>query len=101
MKGFPKHLNSKQDFYNLISIYPDQTKKEAQKLLDNRIGWITIGKINEGEAGLVDNTHKIDEIKDEEDNIIEKYQSEYKEDPNARIFQLGFTVEEVEAIING
>lgn len=101
MRGFPKHLNSKQDFYNLINIYPKQTKEEAQKLLDNRIGWITTERLKDTKTGMINDTHRIDEIKDEEGNIVERYQVEYKEDPNARMFQLGFTVAEVEAIING
>ena len=45
--------------------------------------------------GITDETHKIVESENE------RSQYELQEDSNARIFQLGFTVPEVQALIGG
>jgi len=100
MRGFPKHLNTKQDFINLKTQYPAETKAALQTLLDDRMQWLKTADLDESDPGLEDETHKIVIDTDESDNEI-RYQYEYMEDPAARIFHLGFTVEEAEAMIGG
>ncbi|MFA7175254.1 MAG: hypothetical protein WC340_17910 [Kiritimatiellia bacterium] len=98
MIGFPKHLNCKQDFYNLLDEYPDQVADRAGLLLASRTGWVTVGKLAEDDLGITDDTHRVAEITDDDDVVIERYQEQYMEDPNAEMFRLGFTVEELEAM---
>lgn len=94
MRGFPKRINTKQDYYNLLADYPAETKQELQKLLDTRYIWKDTKVLADGETGLEDSTHRVVE----QDG--ERIQQEYIEDPNARLFRLGFTVTEVEGLIN-
>lgn len=94
MRGFPKRINTKQDYINLLVDYPAETKQELQKLLDTRYFWQKTKVLAEGETGIEDDTHKIVE----QDG--ERIQQEYREDSNARLFRLGFTVTEVEGLIN-
>lgn len=93
MRGFPKFLNSKQDYLNCISAFPEETKKELQILLDTRFSWFDVAIIED--EGLMDNTHRV--IADDEGV---KTQQILREDSNARIFMLDFAVEEVEELIN-
>ena len=94
MKGIPKHLNTKQDFLNIKEMFPDESKSRFQELLDTKDTWMNMGKL-EG-AGIEDKTHKILGVEMGNETL---YQMEYKEDPNARIFRLGFTVEELEGFL--
>jgi len=95
MRDFPKWLNTKQDYLNCLNLYPDETKKSLQVLLDSRFNWFPVRELTENEQGITDETHKIVEFENE------RSQYELLEDSNARIFQLGFTVEEVQALIGG
>ena len=97
MRGKPKHLNSKQDYINFAKLWPAEGKQKFQSLLDGKISWVNTGKIDDD--GITDETHKVSILKDDEDNITEKYQLEWKENPQAKIFRLGFTAEEVEKLI--
>lgn len=100
MKGLPKTLNSKQDYLYL----KENTSKEYyvpffQELLDSRFGWY-FEKYIEKEEGIEDDTHKIVEennMGESEETIYAQYV--WKENENAKIFRIGFTVEEVEEII--
>jgi len=100
MKGFPKFFNTKQDVLNVITEYPAETKVFLQKCIDERFDWITIKKLETGESGVTDSTHRIQELKDDRtQEITERYQEEYKEDPNCKLFRLGFTVEEAQNLV--
>lgn len=92
MRGFPKFLNTKQDYLNCLTMFPEETKKALQTLLDNRFNWFDVAILEEEVTELAENQRII-----EADG--EKMLQEKKEDPNARIFLLGFTVEEVEGLI--
>lgn len=98
MIGFPKHLNCKQDFYNLREQYPDRITAEAARLLTERTAWVTVNKLADSEDGVIDDTHRVTEITDEDGTVTERYQEQYMEDPHAEMFRIGFTVEELEAL---
>jgi len=52
------------------------------------------------EEGAVDETSRVIEIRDDKTKeITERYQEEYMEDPNCKLFRLGFTVEEAQALV--
>ena len=95
MRDFPKWLNTKQDYINCLNLYPDETKKSLQVLIDSRFTWFQTAILADNEQGITDETHKIVESENE------RSQYELQEDSNARIFQLGFTVPEVQALIGG
>ena len=103
MKGLPKHLNTKEDYYYVKNNFNDEYwKPQWQLLLDSRFDWFFVKKLEDKEEGVEDDTHKIIEENNmgEEENITYS-QYEYKENPNAKIFMLGFTVEEVEQTLKG
>ena len=99
MRGLPKHMNTKEDFNNLIDDYPNETKASLQELLNEKEKWLNTGLLDPGNEGITDETHKIVEVKNATGEI-ERYQYKYKEDPNAKIFRLGFTVSEVQQLLN-
>lgn len=97
MRDFPKHLNTKQDYLNLLKDFPEQTKKALQGLLENRFEWFVVRKLDEGEVIADSETLKIVESKEGEE--VKKYLYEYKEDSNANLFRLGFTIDEVKTLV--
>ena len=92
MRGLPKFFNTKQDFLNCLAMFPEETKAELKKLLDYRFSWFDVAILENDPTELGVNERVI-EIGNEKMLQIEK------EDPNARIFQLGFTVAEVEELL--
>ena len=99
MTGYPKTLNSKYDYEYIRANFPrDKWEPAFRALLDERLQWFNIGKLNAEDEGVEDETHKI--ITVEQMGTIEKYQYELREDPNCSLIRLGFTVKEVESILN-
>lgn len=84
-------MNTKQDYINCKNTVAG--KLALQSLISNRYYWENTLVLDTKEEGLEDETHRIIE----DDNYY--IQQEYKEDPNALIFRLGFTVEEVEKLL--
>lgn len=93
MRGFPKHLNTKQDYLNCLGEFPDETKAELQRLLDNRFVWTDTAVLADGETGVTDDTHRV--IKADDGDI----QQELKEDTCSELIRLGFTVAEIEEML--
>ena len=94
MQGFPKFLNTKQDYTNCLKDYPTETKAALQDLINGRYIWSITKVLADSDSGTTDDTHKVIT------NNGEKFQYEYIEDSNARLFKLGFTVKEAEGLIN-
>jgi hypothetical protein len=98
MKGFPKHLNTRADYlYIKEHSSPELWRPRFQALLNERFSWLPAGPLADGEPGNDDESHRVVEMRDETgQTVVSRVQEEYREDPNAVIFRLGFTVEEVE-----
>lgn len=97
MIGYPKFINTKPDLDYCIENFPGDSRNTAylQSLLDERFGWYPSGKLD-GD-GITDATHKVVEM--ETESGVERYQYELRENPTARIYQLGLTVAEVEKLL--
>lgn len=93
MRGFPRTISTKNDIQNLLQLYPDETREYLQKLLDTRFVWRGTGAIAEGVSGIQDATHRIMRT----ESGLEQF--ELVEDENAKIFQMGFSVAEVEGML--
>jgi hypothetical protein len=78
---------------NALELFPEQTKAYIQSLLDTRKLWV---QVEYTAPGVEDETHYL-----RTDEAGNTYQMEYRDDPNGEIQRLGFTVEELEAIVNG
>ncbi len=108
MRGYPGTLNTKADVYNLLTIpeFADKVKAGLQEMVDTRKNWIVTKKLKKNETGITDDTHKVviiyDEIagQEEEPEVKERYQSEYKDDPGAALYRLGFTLQEAQEVLN-
>jgi hypothetical protein len=99
MKGFPKTFNTKKDVELCLEKWPRQTKAFLQRILDNRFEWLIDRKLDSTEEGVENDTHKVSVVYDEDGSMVERYQLEWKEDPNARLFRLGFTVDEAQELV--
>ena len=92
MKGLPKYLNTKEDYLYVKDNF-DKSYWEPyfQNLLDTRYDWFSISE----DEYIEDDNHK--KVVDEQEGRIDYF--EYRENENALIYRLGFTVEEVEDIL--
>jgi hypothetical protein len=104
MRGFPKYINTKADIMNLLPDYPDEVKAFLQGIIDPKElnYWRPTGQVASEADGITDATHRVYTMQDEMTDTVRYIQQELVEDPNSRIYRLGFTdVAEVEGIING
>jgi len=99
MVGYPKHLNTKADYEYVRQHFPKREwAPHWQRLLDTREAWLMVRKLAPAEVGQVDKTHKV--IENElPDGTTERYQYEFKEDPQCLLRRHGFTVGEVQAAL--
>ncbi len=103
MRGYPNHLNSKQDYLNMLELDREETVARLQRLRDDRFTWFQVGKLEEGDDGVTDDTHRVMEATESVeggDDVTVRYQYELREDQHSHFFLLGFTVDEANAIIN-
>lgn len=99
MRGFPKHLNTREDYEYVAERYPVEARTQYQALLNNRKTWLPVGSLKTGEKGVESKNLRMVEMCDELGKTVDRVQEEYKDDPNALIARLGFTVKEVERAV--
>ena len=91
MRGLPKNLNTKEDYIYLKDNYSKEYWLQVfQNLLDTRYSWFAIDE----EDYVEDDKHK--KVYNEQEDTYEYFV--YKLNKNAKLYQLGFTVKEVQAI---
>ena len=100
MKGYPKELNSKEDYLYVRENFPrEMWLPDFQHLLDTMRDWFSVGELPTGAEGIVDDTHKVEESKrfnpdtGEEETTWTQY--ELQINPMCKLLRLGFTEEEV------
>jgi hypothetical protein len=102
MIGYPKYLNTKEDYLYVKDNFPRKDwESDFQRLLDTRMEWLNVGQLESSEAGVTDDTRKVVTVGEDDMSMgaVQHYQYEYREDPNCTLLRLGFTVDEVEAIL--
>ncbi|WP_375680639.1 MULTISPECIES: hypothetical protein [unclassified Bartonella] len=104
MIDYPEHLNSKEDYLNMLSFDKVETVRRLEMLLATRFYWFFVKELSEGEEGVEDDTHKVFLTTtmpfDLNGDFVEKRcQYELQESEYAPLFQLGFGVDEVEQLI--
>lgn len=103
MRGFPKYLATKQDYMNCLQMFPERTRAELRRLMADRFNWELVKELSDKSEGKEDDTHCVMEQERVNKKTGEKevyfVQLEKKEDKNARMFQLGFTVKEIESLM--
>jgi hypothetical protein len=101
MRGFPKVLNSRQDYENIISDfgYTAKVKRAYQGLLNTAEKY----KFDKELAAESDRTGTEPEYKvmneQNEDGSEKIVQFKLVDNPNGKIFRLDFTIDEVEEVI--
>jgi hypothetical protein len=90
MRNFPRTINNKHDITNLMGDYPVETKAYLQTVLDIKDQWLMTSKLDAGDAGVTDDTHKVEEVTNQDDVVTERYQYQYLEDPNSELYRLGY-----------
>ena len=100
MKGMPKTWNTKKDVFYCLDHWPAQTKHALQQFLDSRMEWLIDHKLADDETGIEDDTHRVTEVMNEDGTVTERYQMVWREDPNAKLFRLGLTVDKVREIVD-
>lgn len=102
MRGFPKHLNTKEDYLFVKDNFDRELwLPEFQALLDTMRDWVFIRQLEKESDGIVDETHKVvTQFPIVNDGSPVTYaQYELQVIPTAPIFELGFSVQEVESIV--
>ena len=100
MKGYPQHLNTKADYMYVHANFPrKQWLPDFQALLDSTHDWFFEKHLDTKDEGIEDDTHKIVKFENTETKEITYDQYVFKEYNNALLFRLGFTVDEVEKLI--
>ncbi len=97
MKGFPVSLNTKEDYEYIRDKFPAGEWKPAyQALLDAASDWFFVKNLEEGEGAPAGDNYKIvkGQTMGEETQLDALY--EFRVSPTAKIFQIGFTIEEVQ-----
>ena len=100
MNGFPRTINNKNDITYLLGEFETKTKVYLQNILDNKDQWLMTSKLEDGDAGITDNTHTVEENTDDDNGVLERYQYEFMEDANGELYRLGYAnAGEVEALV--
>jgi len=98
MRGNPKHLNTKFDYQYIKNQNLSGWQQQYQALLDTRLNWFKTADLAPENAGITDATHRV-KTETDLDGVTIKYQQELQEDPNCKLFRLGFTRAEVESAL--
>lgn len=104
MRGCPRTFATKQDFLNGIATYPEETKAELRHLIAGRFEFVSTGELSEGEDGIEDENHQVITSNETDqktgEQVQKRIQLEKRESDNARLFRLGFTLEEAEQLVS-
>ena len=100
MIGYPKHLNTKQDYEYVIANFPKEKWLPDLKALLNVKDWYYVGSSDTKDSFISDDSHKIVENRAADTDNETYSQYELKVNPNAEIFRIGYTLEKVQTIIN-
>jgi len=101
MRGFPKVLNSRQDYENIINDfgYTEKVKRVYQGLLNTAEKY----EFDKELAAESDRTGPEPEYKvmtQEEEGTEKIVQYKLVNNPDGKIFKLGFTIDEVQEVID-
>jgi len=102
MIGYPSHLNTREDYDYVVANFPkEQYVQDFQNLLDTRYDFKFDHYLEDDETVTLDGDHRIimEEVEGSKTPKRALYVKYYVE--NNRMVQLGYTEEEVLAIING
>lgn len=101
MIGFPKNLNSRADYENIVRDfgYCPEVKAAYQALLNTDKHYVRDRELGDDEQpdGLKPEYRVLEE---DRDGVVKKVQYKLVDNPNSKLKRLGFTAEEVEEVNN-
>ena len=100
MVGFPKWLNSKDDYENILKTFPKEVcLPHFKALVDDYYGWFFVKNLDKKEDGINDETHKVETMEDNESGVETYAQYEKQINKTCKLLSVGYTLEEVERVI--
>ena len=100
MKGYPKYLNTKEDYLYVIKNFPKEVwRDDVQGLLDTMREWMNVKYLDNPSDGKVDDLHKVVEIATE-DGSIKYIQCVLRVNPRCKLYRLGFTEKQIKSFLN-
>ena len=101
MRGFPKVLNSRQDYENVVNDFGYTAKvKRAYEGLLNTAEKYEFDKELAAESDLTGPEPEYKVMTQEEEGTETIVQYKLVDNPNGKIFKLGFTIDEVQEVVN-
>ena len=95
MRGFPKVLNSKEDYYYIKEHFEESLwRPKWEALLSSRQNWYAVKELSEDAKGRTDSKHYIETYKNE-DETETRVQYELRDDLSCDFFRFHFTEAEV------
>jgi len=100
MMGFPRVLTTRFDYdYIRANFQPNEWRPAFQKLLDGEYIWQMIGELAAGDAGIADETHRVETS--ERDGVTSRYQFVLDVDGSCAMLRAGLTHDDVVAWLAG
>mgnify|MGYP006292395679 FL=1 len=103
MKGFPKRLNSKKDYENIVDDfgYTKKVKEEYQALLDTDKHYVFDKELaSEDERTGPAPDYKVMKEENEEDGSTKIVQYKLVDNPDSKLKKIGFEIQEVQEVID-
>lgn len=98
MYGYPKKLNTREDYLYAIQNFPKNLwEKDVQALLDTMYDWFFVKHLDKKEDGIESDSLKIVENVDNETK--EKTYDQYQLKETGNLERIGFKKEELEYIL--
>ncbi len=95
MKGFPKILNTREDYEYVRATFPaEDWKPHYQALLDTMCDYFFVKTLGDDEEAPESDGYKVEES--EQDGITTRSLYQLQENPSCKLLRLGFTKAEVE-----
>lgn len=97
MRGYPKFLGTKADYLYVIKNFPKSAwQQDVENLLATKQDWFFVRSLESADAGVTDATHKVLVEEGMDSDAAPTFsQYELRDNPNARMFQLGITEAEI------
>jgi hypothetical protein len=101
MNGFPKHLNSKNDYENIVKDfgYTAEVKAAYQALLNTDKHYVFIRELADEEAAGSEPECRV-MTTEQTDGTTKRVEFQLVDNENSKLKRLGFTIDEVEEVIN-
>lgn len=100
MQGYPKHLNTKEDYLYVIKHFPKEMwEKDLQGLLNTMKEWMNVKYLDNPSDGKIDDLHKVIEITCE-DGTVRYIQCVLRVNPRCKLYRLGFNEKQVRSFLN-